>query len=69
MLRITGNPRTNALMKENTDINAGTVITDGQTLREAGETMYQEILAVASGKPTKAEALGHHEQFCLARLP
>jgi len=69
VIKITGNPRTYSLMKENIDINAGTVITGEQTLREAGETIYQEILAVASGKPTKAEALGHHEQFCIARLP
>ncbi|WP_047152478.1 UxaA family hydrolase [Aneurinibacillus tyrosinisolvens] len=69
VIKITGNPKTYEKMKENIDINAGTVITDGKSLDEIGEQIYQEILEVASGKLAKAEILGHDEQFCVTRLP
>ena len=65
----TGNPRTYQRMKENIDINAGAVITGEKSLQEMGEEIYQEILAVASGKLSKAEVLGHDEQFCITRMP
>jgi altronate dehydratase large subunit len=69
VIKITGNPRTYERMKENIDINAGAVITGEKSLQDMGEEIYQEILAVASGKMTKAEVLGHDEQFCIARMP
>ncbi len=69
VIKITGNPKTYERMKENIDINAGAVITGQKTLQQAGEEIYQEIIAVASGKLTKAEVLGHDEQFCITRMP
>ena len=69
VIKITGNPRTFQRMKENIDINAGAVITGEKSLQEMGEEIYQEILAVASGKLSKAEVLGHDEQFCITRMP
>jgi altronate dehydratase large subunit len=69
VIKITGNPRTFERMKENIDINAGTVILGKNTLQEVGEEIYREILAVASGKMSKAEVLGHDEQFCITRMP
>jgi altronate dehydratase large subunit len=69
VIKITGNPKTYAKMRENIDINGGRVITGGCSLQELGEEIYQEILAVASGKITKAEAMGHDEQFCITRMP
>jgi len=69
VIKITGNPKTYAKMSENIDINGGKVITGGCSLQELGEEIYQEILAVASGKLTKAEAMGHDEQFCITRMP
>ena len=69
VIKITGNPRTYQRMQENLDINAGTVITGEKSLQDVGEKIYQEILAVASGKLSKAEVLGHDEQFCITRMP
>lgn len=69
VIKITGNPRTYQRMHENIDINAGTVITGEKSLQQMGEEIYQEILAVASGKLSKAEVLGHDEQFCITRMP
>ncbi|MFD0678652.1 MULTISPECIES: UxaA family hydrolase [unclassified Paenibacillus] len=69
VIKITGNPKTYQTMRENIDINAGSVLTGEKTLKQMGEEIYQEILDVASGKMTKAELLGHDEQFCITRLP
>ncbi|MDR0239844.1 MAG: UxaA family hydrolase [Deltaproteobacteria bacterium] len=69
VIKITGNPRTFEKMKENIDINSGAVLTGEKTLQEAGEEIYAEILAVASGKMCKAEVLGFDEQFCITRMP
>lgn len=69
VIKITGNPHTYERMKENIDINAGAVLTGEKSLQQAGEEIYREILAVASGKMSKAEVLGHDEQFCITRMP
>jgi altronate dehydratase large subunit len=69
VIKITGNPRTYERMKENIDINAGAVLTGEKSLQQMGEEIYQEIIAVASGKLSKAEVLGHDEQFCITRMP
>jgi len=69
VIKITGNPRTYERMKENIDINAGAVMSGRKTLQQVGEEIYQEILAVASGKLCRAEAIGHDEQFCITRTP
>lgn len=69
VIKITGNPRTFERMKENIDINAGEIILGKKSLQEMGEEIYREILAVASGKMSKAEVLGHDEQFCVTRMP
>ncbi|MDR1508538.1 MAG: UxaA family hydrolase [Synergistaceae bacterium] len=69
VIKITGNPRTYEKMKENIDVNAGKIILGMSSIKEMGGEIYKEILEVASGKMTKAEVLGHDEQFCITRLP
>ncbi len=43
------------------DIDAGAVLTEGLSLPEMGRRIFAEILAVASGRLTKAEINGHRE--------
>jgi len=45
-------------VKDNMDIDGGAVL-NGQTLEEKGQEIFDEILAVASGKQTKSELLGY----------
>jgi altronate hydrolase len=45
-------------MKDDMDINCGDIL-DGVTLEEKGRQIFDEILAVASGKRTKSEELGY----------
>ena len=40
------------------DINAGAVLTEGQSLEEKGREIYDMLLTVASGNPSKSEAQG-----------
>ncbi|MGE5654373.1 MAG: UxaA family hydrolase [Bacillota bacterium] len=68
VIKITGNSRTYSRMEENIDINAGAIIDGSRTLRQVGQEMLQEVVDVATGKPTKAEILGHHELFIIPRL-
>lgn len=45
-------------LEEDMDINAGTILTDGETIESVGREIYQMILDVASGKQSKSEAQG-----------
>jgi altronate hydrolase len=56
-LKICTNTVTYERMIEDMDINAGTILT-GESVASVGERIFEELLAVASGKPTKSEAQG-----------
>lgn len=49
------------MMEDNIDMNMGKIITDGASLEEMGNELFDEIEKVANGKKTKAETLGHRE--------
>ncbi len=61
VIKITGNPGTYRIMEENIDINAGTVIEGSETIQEAGERIWLEMIEVINGKLTKSESLLHRE--------
>jgi len=61
VIKITGNPRTYKIMKDNIDINAGTIIEGKETIEEVSKRIYEKVLRVASGEKPKAEVLGHRE--------
>ena len=48
-------------MKDNIDINAGDILEGQATIQSVGDRIFTEIIEVASGKATRAEALGHAE--------
>ena len=45
-------------MRDDMDINCGTVIDGDQSIEELGQAIFERILAVASGERSKSEALG-----------
>lgn len=67
VLKITGNPDTFGRLESITDFNAGVVI-DGKPITETGEALYEELLEVANGKPTRSELNGNLE-FAIPREP
>jgi altronate dehydratase large subunit len=48
-------------LKDDMDVDAGTVISAGESLASAGGRIWDEILAAANGKLTAAETWGHKE--------
>lgn len=48
-----------ARMTDDMDINCGQVIDGTLSLTEMGEAIFEEIIAVASGKPSKSEAMDY----------
>lgn len=61
VIKITGNSTTYKNMIDNIDINAGKIISEGVSINDIGDEIFEEIVKVSNGKLTKAEALGHKE--------
>ncbi len=49
-------------MADDMDINCGTILDGDETVQEAGARIFAEMLAVASGRPTRSEVLGFGEE-------
>jgi altronate hydrolase len=45
-------------MKEDMDLNAGTILDGVETVDQVGQRIFEEILAAASGEKTKSELVG-----------
>ena len=54
-------------MKDNIDLEVTQIIKGKETVKEAGKRVFEEIIAVASGKLTKAEKLGQRD-FCIFKI-
>lgn len=54
-------------MRDNMDLNAGTIVTGEETVTDVGRRLFAEVQAVASGKWTRAEILGQ-DDFGLWRI-
>lgn len=61
VIKIASNSRIAAVMEDNIDINAGTVIDGKETVEEVGHRIFDLIRRAASGERTKSELLGHKE--------
>ena len=61
VIKICSNPETYRHMKDDMDINAGAIVTNGLTFDDVRSLILQCIEQTASGIPTQSEALGHRE--------
>jgi altronate dehydratase large subunit len=68
VIKVTGNNHTYTNMEENTDFNAGDIISESVPIETKGRQLLDLVLEVASGMLVKAEALGHDELFCITRF-
>jgi altronate dehydratase large subunit len=48
-------------MSDNIDFDVSTVIEGKETIKQAGERLFNELIEVLNGKKTKTEILKHHE--------
>ena len=67
VIKITGNPKTYKNLEDNMDINAGTILDGGESLNSVGRRIFDEMVSVANGKKTKAEALGFKDYVVFGR--
>ena len=65
LVKVTGNSRTYARMSEDMDFDAGRVLAGAITLDQAAAELGTLVADVASGAPSKPEALGHREYFVM----
>jgi len=59
VIKVTGNPQTAQRLSGHIDVDVSSILRGEESLQEAGESIFQELLTVASGKATKAEAFGY----------
>ena len=67
VIKVTGNPATYERMRDNIDINAGTILDGSESIRDVGERIFKTVVATASGRLTKAEALGYKDFLVFKR--
>ncbi len=60
-IKIASNPELYAAQEPDMDVNAGRILT-GASVDEVGREIFEEVLAVASGKRTKSELAGVGEE-------
>lgn len=56
-IKVTGNPYTVERLRENIDVDLSPAITEGRSLTETADGLYESLLAHMSGKYTTAEVL------------
>lgn len=61
VVKVIANPTRSQLIRDNADFDASPIIQGEASVEEMGEALYAELLAVAAGKLTKSEVLGHFE--------
>jgi altronate dehydratase large subunit len=69
VIKVTGNARTARQMADNIDLDVSGIMDDSESLDSAADRMFDDVLAVASGRLTAAETLGHREFAIHRRNP
>ncbi len=59
-IKITGNPRTSTALSDMIDYSATPMLYGEKSLKESGRELYEMLIRVANGEPTKAEKLGDY---------
>ena len=65
VVKVVSNSRVFQRLADDMDVNAGTIADGAETIAEVGDRILARVVAVASGVPSRSEALGHQE-FVLA---
>jgi len=59
VMKVCANPGPVAMLGDGMDIDASPIMAGDSTVSQVGDRIYAEILAVAAGKRTRPEMLGH----------
>jgi altronate dehydratase large subunit len=61
VIKVCANPETYRRMADDMDVDAGRILEGRASLDEVGDEIFALLKSVASGEPSKSEALGHQE--------
>jgi altronate hydrolase len=61
VLKIAANPYMYRRLADDMDVNAGRILDGEATLEEVGQEIFDAVVALASGRQSKSEELGHQE--------
>lgn len=61
VIKVCANPDTFERLSDDMDVNAGRILRADATLDEVGDEIFDLVLRVARGEPSKSEGLGHQE--------
>ena len=67
VIKITANPQTYQAMADNIDVDASRQLEEPEVMDQMADQLVEEVVATASGKLTKSEALGFYE-MAIARV-
>jgi altronate hydrolase len=61
VIKVCANPDTYRRLADDMDVNAGRILEGEASLDDVGREVFERILAVAGGAPTRSEQLAHQE--------
>jgi altronate dehydratase len=61
VIKVSSNSRIAEVMRDNIDIDAGTILEGRETVQDVGAKIFDAVRRVSSGERTKSEFLGHRE--------
>ena len=61
VVKVVSNSRVFQRLADDMDVNAGTIADGAEDVGQVGERILARIVEVASGTPSRSEALGHQE--------
>ena len=61
VIKIAANPHMYERLKDDMDVNAGRILSEGASVEEVGAEIFELLARVAEGEITKSEDLGHTE--------
>jgi altronate dehydratase large subunit len=67
VIKVASNSAMYHRLHDDMDLDAGTVVSAGESLDRVGRRILDEIVAVANGRQTAAEAWGHKE-FAISEI-
>jgi altronate dehydratase large subunit len=67
-IKVTGNATSYDLMKDTVELNVSGVLSGEITIEQAGQMVFDEVLAVANGRLTKSEVLKDDNSFAIHRI-
>jgi altronate dehydratase large subunit len=67
-IKITGNAHSYELMQDTVELDVSGILRGEFSIEDAGQRVFDEVIAVASGRLTKSEALKAHNSFAIHRV-